>query len=158
MKKLTCIALCLILLCSMAACNSADKSVLAGTEWDMTRAEVVEKIGDEKVQEGSTENVLNWMLTKDLADVFGDRTVSVAFVFTEDKMSSITVQIFTNEGESVEDGMKATRAAMEKVYGAASGEEEAHWHGEKSAIALRSVKGTSTFFVAVFTPISAHSH
>ncbi|MBR5782974.1 MAG: hypothetical protein IKY33_01970 [Clostridia bacterium] len=157
MKRLISVLLCVVLLFCAAGCSKTD-SVLAGTKWDMSKQQVKAIVGEDKVQDGASENVINWMLTKELSDVFGERTVSVAFVFTEDKMSSITVQIFTGDGETIETAMSATKTAMEKVYGPADEGDSVHWHGETAAISLRTIDGTKSFFIASFSPMTAHSH
>ena len=160
MKRLIAGLLCLICLFAVAGC-AAKPTALHNVSWDMTQEEVIAAEGEKNIVAGSTDRVLNWMLTDELADIFGERTVSVGYVFSEDegKLISITVQIFINDGETIADAMTATRAVMDKVYGESTGDDSgAHWHGETSAIALQAVEGAQTFFVALYSPISAHSH
>ena len=159
MKKyvsLICLALCIVLLAGCAGTTAMPGQV----KWEMSAEEVKSTVGADKLQESTTGGILNQMLTKDYVDLYGDRTVSLAYVFNkEDKLSSITVQIFTNDGETIEDAMKNVRTVMEGAYGAGDGEGSAvHWHTKDAAIGMQSVEGATSFFVVVYQPISAHSH
>lgn len=159
MKKNTCL-LCFILCVTLLA-GCAPKSNMPGkVSWEMTAEQVTQTVGKDKVQQGSSESILNQMLTKDYADLYGDRTVSLAYVFSkEDKLSSITVQVFANESESIEEAMKNTRTVMEKTYGKGSvADSETHWHTKESAIGMQKIEGTADFFVVIYQPITAHSH
>lgn len=158
MKKLICCVLICLTLLSLAGCGKKN-TVLGNVSWDMTKEEVTAAVGKDKIQEGASDIVLNWMNTKELT-VFGDRTVSVGYVFTEDKLTSITVQIFLAEGEDLEAGLKNTRASMEKEYGTSHGDDAAaHWHTEQGSIALSTLDGVDNFFVANFSSaVSQHNH
>ncbi len=150
---LTCLLLCVVLL---AACG-APKGILRHARWEMTKEELIAAEGEENIVKGASDRVLNWMRTKELTE-FGDHTVSVGYVFTEEKLSGITVQVLLNEGESLADGLKATRAAMDKVYGESTGEDNgAHWHHKMGTIQMNTVTGTEKFFVVNFSP-ETHSH
>ncbi len=159
MKKyvsLICLILCIALLAGCAGSSNMPGKV----KWEMSADKVTETIGADKLQKSSSGDILNQMLTKDYVDLYGDRTVSLAYVFnSEDKLSSITVQIFANDGEAIEDAMTNTRAVMEKTYGAGDGEGPAvHWHTKDAAIGMQTVEGATSFFVVVYQPITAHSH
>ena len=160
MKKyasLICLLLCITLL---AGCAASKGNLPGNVEWKMTAAEVKETVGEDKLVESSSAGILNQMLTKDYAALYGERTVSLAYVFnSEDSLSSIIVQIFANDGESIDDAIKSTRAVMEATYGAAEGEDaSAHWHTKQSVLSLQKVEGASGFFIVVYQPIEAHSH
>lgn len=160
MKKyasLICLMLCITLL---AGCAAANSNLPGKVQWKMTVAEVKETIGEDKLVESSSAGILNQMLTKDYVDLYGDRTVSLAYVFnSEDSLSSITVQIFANDGEKIDDAIKSTRAVMETTYGTAEGEDaSAHWHTKESVLSIQKVEGATGFFIVVYQPIEAHSH
>lgn len=154
-KRIICILLA-VMLCLVSGCNTGDR-VLHKAKWDMTKAELTAAEGEKNIIKGESEQVLNWMQTKELT-VFGDRTVSVGYVFSaDDRLTNITVQIFLNEGESLVEGMKATRAAMDKVYGASEGEDAtAHWHLKRGTVSLSTIKGADTFFLANFSSAEHH--
>lgn len=157
MRKLCIWILCLPFCLMLVAGCAPKEGILHYATWDMTKEELIAAEGEENIVEGASDRVLNWMNTDQLT-VFGERTVSVGYVFTEDKLSGITVQIFLKDGETLADGMKATRAAMDKVYGESTGEDnDAHWHHEMGTIVLQTVEGTENFFVANFSP-ETHSH
>lgn len=160
MKKyasLICLMLCIALL---AGCAGNGGNLPGNVKWEMSAAEVKSTVGEDKLVESTTSGILNQMLTKDYVHLYGERTVSLAYVFnTEDQLSSITVQLFTNDGESIADAIQATRAVMEGVYGAADGEgNAAHWHTEHSVISMQTVEGAESFFIVLYQPITAHSH
>ncbi len=159
MKKIISALLCILCLCALAGCNAKSDKVLHNARWDMTKQELIEAEGKENIINGATDTVLNWMHTKDLT-VFGDRMVSVGYIFVEDQLKSITVQIFANDGESLADAMSATRAEMEKTYGTAHGDDAtAHWHTDNGSIAFSKLEGTEKFFVANFSPaLQEHEH
>ena len=159
MKKIISTLLLSLICLSLVTGCSKESGILGHAKWEMTKQELIAAEGKENIVEGSSDKVLNWLNTEELT-VFGDRKVSVGYVFTDDKLSSITVQIFLNEGETLADGMKATRTSMEKTYGESEGEDSScHWHHEQGTIALSTLEGAETFFVATFSPsVANHSH
>ena len=156
------IALIALILCIalLAGCAGANSKMPGKVEWKMSAEQVKETVGDDKLKESTSAGILNQMLTKDYVHLYGDRTVSLAYVFnTEDQLSSITVQLFANDSESIADAMKSTRAVMESVYGAAEGEDSAaHWHTAQSVISMQTVEGAESFFIVLYQPIESHSH
>ncbi len=150
--------ICLLALSILAGCSKSP-TVLGNARWDMTKDQLIAAEGEDHIVAGASDQVLNWMQTKELT-VFGDRTVSVGYVFsTEGKLNAITVQIFLNEGESMAEAVKSTRAEMEKTYGPAEGEDTTcHWHLEEGTIAFTPVRGATGFFVANFSRATAEHH
>lgn len=173
MKKMISVFCIALLILSLAACSKKEvngptpaptpeqkETFLHHAAWNMTKNQLTEAVGKDKLQQGSTETILNWMLTKELSYIYGERKVSVAYLFNnEDALTSITVQAHCNEGESVAEAMASTRKAMDKYYGKSSGEDKnAHWHTEDAVISLMELTGAKSSFIIQYASAEGHSH
>lgn len=160
MKKILSVLLIALLCLSMAVGCAAQKGILGKARWDMTKEELIKAEGEEHIVTGASENVLNWEKNNEFKE-FGDHTVRIGYVFSsENKLSSITVQVLANEGETVAEAMKSTRAAMEEAYGKSEGSDtNCHWHLEDGTITLTPLKGANTCFIVNFSRATAeHQH
>ncbi len=177
MKRLflvICTMLCVVSLCACqkkpatptapeqnaAQTDQAKETFLHHAQWNMSREALREAVGSDKIENGSEETILNWMLTDELSYIFGERRVSVAYLFSkEDKLTSITVQAHCNEGETVEKAMAATRKAMDSYYGASEGEDKnAHWHTEDAVISIVELQGAKASFIIQYASAEGHNH
>lgn len=154
-KKLTCcliFILCLFLLCS---CNNNQKATCLGNAvWGMTPDEV-KASEDGKIVNGPSDNVLNWVQTDELK-LFGERTVTVAYLFTDNKLSSITVLCFSKENEPLADAMASTRAAISAEYGeGTANENKTSWKNDISAVSLEPLEGSDSSYVVLMSPVDS---
>ena len=151
-KKLICILLAFsLLLC--ASCSSAKSDLPGNVIWDMTQTQVTQAVGEQRITQGSSEGILNWLQTEELKDIYGGHTVSVAYIFVSDALRSITVQILVNEGESIQDAKVATRTVMENTFGNATEADGAvQWQTDTTTVKMLDVEGAEGFFVVTYSP------
>lgn len=153
-KKLICILLTFsLLLC--ASCSTAKSDLPGNVSWDMSSDEVRQTVGEERITDGSSAEVLNWLQTKELTDIYGDRTVSVAYIFVDNALRSITVQVLVNEGETIQQAKDATCAAMENSLGSATeADKTIQWQSDTATVKLMDVEGAESFFVIAYSPLN----
>ena len=151
-KKWICFLLTFsLLLC--ASCSSAKSNLPGNVSWDMTQAQVTQVVGEQRITQGSSQRILNWLQTEELKDTYCGHTVSVAYIFISDALRSITVQILVNEGESMQDAKAATRTVMENTFGNATETDGAvQWQTDNVTVKMLDVEGAEGFFVVTYSP------
>ena len=150
MKKIITV-ICMILL--LGGCSKSAPAVFEDACWGMSMKEVKATRQEGDIVDGPSENVLNYIQASD-TKLFPGRTVTVAYVFTDDKLTGITVQLFTGENETAEAAMKDTEEALTAQYGAKTEEDDRLiWQTEQSKIELTPLSGSKTSYIVLFSPL-----
>ena len=148
-RKIFVVLLCFLLLAG--GCASTPKTAFENVNWGMSREEVKSSKPDGKIVDGPSENVLNEIQT-DETELFSGQKVSIAYVFTDDRLTGITVQLFKEENQTLKDAMAQTQELLSIKYGHGAQAEENTWKDELSTIRLEALEGSESSYIVLFMP------
>lgn len=148
------LAVCLLLVVLLTACRPADLC-LGKAEWGMSRDALKAAYGD-RIKSGSDERVLNLIKANDF---YHGRTATVGYVFTDDKLTNITAQIFLDENEKTKDAIAALTEELKQSFGAPEDtkgvQNSVTFSKGNTQVQLMELAGCDNFVVAVYTPAGA---